>query len=123
MMEDRSYLLHIRDCLARIREYASEGREAFFADSKTQDAIIRNLEVIGEAAKNLSLTTREAWPDVPWKRIGGMRDLLIHHYFGVKLETVWEVIEQDVPRLQDSVDRMLKAGGSKSAPPSRPVDR
>ena len=109
MRDDRSYLLHIRDCLARIRQYARDGRHAFLADAKTQDAIIRNLEVIGEASKKVSGTTREAWPDVPWKQMAGMRDLLIHHYFGVKLETVWEVVEQEIPRLQGFVEQMLSS--------------
>lgn len=109
MRDDRAYLLHIRDCLDRIGKYAGEGRDAFFSDAKTQDAIIRNLEVIGEANKRISATTREAWPEVPWKQMAGMRDLLIHHYFGVKLETVWEVVEREVPRLRSSLERMISA--------------
>ena len=94
MKDDRVYLLHIRDCLERIAHYTLDGRDAFFADTKTQDAVIRNFEVIGEAVKNLSQTYKNAHPDVPWKRIAGLRDLLIHRYFGVKLDTVWKVIEE-----------------------------
>ena len=109
MRDDRSYLLHIRDCLDRIGDYAREGRDAFFADAKTQDAIIRNLEVIGEASKKVFAKTREAWPEVPWKQVAGMRDQLIHHYFGVKLETVWEVVDREMPKLRSSVERMISA--------------
>ena len=107
MKDDRVYLMHIRDCLTRIAEYTQDGREAFFADTKTQDAVIRNLEVIGEAVKNLSQAHRDAHPDIPWKRIAGLRDLLIHRYFGVKLDTVWEVIERELPNLRQAIERML----------------
>ena len=107
MTDDRAYVLHIHDALERIRKYAAEGRAHFLHDTKTQDAIIRNLEVVGEAAKNVSPKTRAAWPDIPWKRMGGMRDLLIHHYFGIKLDTVWEVVEQEVPRLAEMIDGVL----------------
>jgi uncharacterized protein with HEPN domain len=88
MKDDRVYLLHIRDAAARALDYSSAGRDAFFADAKTQDAVIRNIEVIGEATKNLSEGLRTTRPDIPWKRIAGMRDTLIHRYFGVKLELV-----------------------------------
>ncbi|MEE9295487.1 MAG: DUF86 domain-containing protein [Phycisphaerae bacterium] len=108
MKDDRVYLLHIRDCLGRICGYTAEGRAAFFADTRTQDAVIRNFEVIGEAVKNLSQDYKDTHPAVPWKRIAGMRDLLIHHYFGIKLETVWDVIEREVPQLQETIERMLE---------------
>ena len=108
MKDDRVYLMHIRDCLTRIAEYTEGGREAFFADTKTQDAVIRNLEVIGEAVKNLSQAHRDAHPDIPWKRIAGLRDLLIHRYFGVKLDTVWEVIERELPNLGQAIEQMLR---------------
>lgn len=108
MKDDRIYLLHIRDCLERIVEYTCEGRDAFFADTKTQDAVIRNFEVIGEAVKSLSHAHRDAHPDIPWKRIAGLRDLLIHRYFGVKLETVWEVIERELSGLRAVIGEMLE---------------
>ena len=108
MKDDRIYLLHIRDCLERIVEYTRQGRDAFFADTKTQDAVIRNFEVIGEAVKSLSQAHKDAHPDIPWKRIAGLRDLLIHRYFGVKLETVWEVIERELPRLRAAIGEMLE---------------
>ncbi len=108
MREDRVYLMHIRDCLARIFEYTSEGRDAFLADTKTQDAVIRNLEIIGEAVKNLSKPYKDAHAGIPWKRIAGMRDLLIHRYFGVKLDIVWDVIEKELVEFQAGIERMLE---------------
>ena len=113
MKDDRVYLSHIRDCLERIGQYVADGRTEFFADTKTQDAVIRNLEVIGEAAKNVSAKTREAWPEAPWKRMAGMRDTLIHHYFGIKLETVWNVVEKEVPRLREMIERMIQSENAK----------
>ena len=81
----------------------SKGREAFIKDRKTQDAVIRNLEIIGEAVKQLpaELTGRHA--DIPWKNIAGMRDQLIHHYFGVNLELVWGVVENRLDQLEKAV--------------------
>lgn len=107
MKDDRVYLLHIRDCLERIRQYTQAGREAFIADGKTQDAVLRNLEVIGEAAKNTSSAYKGAHPEVPWKRVAGLRDLLIHRYFGVNLDIVWAVVEQEAPRLRAAIEAML----------------
>jgi len=104
---DRTYLLHIRDCIRNISDDTAGGRDAFLADRKTQDAVIRNLEVIGEAAKNLSASLTDDHPDIPWKQIAGMRDVLIHHYFGVKLETVWEVVVKDLPALNEKVAELL----------------
>ena len=74
-----------------------------------QDAVIRNLEVIGEAVKGLSTDLRNANPDIPWQRIAGMRDVLIHHYFGVKLETVWQVLVEHLPNLKSRVNDLLEA--------------
>ena len=107
MKEDRVYLLHIRDAAELIAEYAGSGHDAFLADRKTQDAVIRNLEIIGEAVKNLSDALKATHLDIPWKQIAGMRDVLIHHYFGVKLETVWVVVETHLPVLRSKVEELL----------------
>jgi hypothetical protein len=77
------------------------------ASRMVQDATIRNLEVIGEAVKGLSEQTRSRAPGVPWRRIAGMRDQLIHHYFGVDLEVVWRVVEAELGPLRQAVDRLL----------------
>lgn len=108
MKDDRVYLQHVRDAIARIRDYTAGGREAFFADPRTQDAVIRNLEIIGEAVKQVSETTRASRSDVPWKLIAGMRDILIHQYFGVKLELVWQVVESNLDALAEAVTHLLE---------------
>ena len=104
---DRLFLQHIIDAIADIEAFTAAGREAFMADRKTQSAVVRQLEIIGEAVKNLgtSLTGRET--GVPWRQIAGTRDRLIHGYFKVDLDAVWSMIEQDLPALRDSVIRIL----------------
>ena len=112
MKDDRIYLLHIRDAIRQIVEYTAIEKEVFFADRKTQDAVVRNLEIIGEATKRVSITLKQAHPDVAWKPIAGMRDKLIHDYFGVNVQLVWEVVERDLPVLYEKVMSVLKPLGS-----------
>lgn len=112
MKDDRVYLEHIRDALARVVEYCSDGRDGFFRDRRTQDAVVRNLEIVGEAAKRISVATRDSSPDIPWKVIAGMRDKLIHEYFGVNLEIVWLVVEKDLPVLWRQIDGLLGDAGA-----------
>lgn len=86
---ERLYLTDILDAIDKALAYTREGRDAFFADPKTQDAVVRNLEIIGEVAKRLAPGTRRAHPDIPWPDIVGMRDRVIHGYFNVNLQVVW----------------------------------
>ena len=112
MSGDRIYLLHMSDAIRRITAYAADGEEAYHRDERTQDAILRNLEVIGEATKHLSDELRDQWPDVPWRRMAGMRDRLIHGYFGVDLDLVWQVVRQHLPDLAVQIGRILEETGS-----------
>ncbi len=81
---DRTYLLHIRDATQKIESYSSIGRPEFMAKSHGKDAIIRRLEIIGGASKRLSGELRTANPEIPWRRISGLRDVLIHNYMGIQ---------------------------------------
>lgn len=102
MKDDRLYLVHMIECGERIQSYTEEGQGAFLRDRKTQDAVVRNFEVIGEAAKRVSQATRNRAPNVPWARIAGFRDVLIHQYAGVDLAELWKRVEQDLsPLLRD----------------------
>lgn len=112
MKDDRVYLAHVRDAIARILKYTSQGKSEFDRDDKTQDAVVRNLEIIGEAVKNISVELREKHGEIPWRRLAGMRDKLIHEYFGVNLAIVWEVVEQEIPKLGAQVDEILKGLGN-----------
>src|ERR1700741_3844559 len=82
--------------------------DQFIKDEKTKDAVIRNLEVIGEAAKNIPSTIKEKHPDINWKAISGMRDKLIHEYFGVSFPIVWETIKSDLPFFKAGIKEVLK---------------
>ena len=114
MRDDRVYVLHIRDAVRRILDYTAAGRDAFLSDQMIQDAAVRNLEVIGEAAKNLSPGFRDAHAEIPWKPMAGMRDRLIHEYFGVDLELVWQVVERELPEIASRIDSILEPSGSDS---------
>jgi uncharacterized protein with HEPN domain len=105
--DDRVYLAHIRDAIHDIEQYAAAGRDAFMGDRMRQDAIVRKLEIIGEAVKHLSEETRQRRPGIPWRRIAGMRDRLTHDYFGVDLALVWAVVERDLADLRAAVDALL----------------
>ena len=107
MKDDHAYLLHILDAADQALLYASEGEANFKSDRKTRDAVLRNLEVIGEAAKNVSRESRRRHPGVPWKRITGLRDIIIHQYFGVNYPRVWEVLTVDLPPLRDQIQSLL----------------
>ncbi len=92
----------IAEAVERILSYTSEMTYSeFISDIRTQDAVIRNLEILGEAVKNLPPSFTEQYPEVPWRFIAGMRDKLIHHYFGVSLEIVWETAQSDIPVLRE----------------------
>lgn len=108
--DERLYLDDIVHAIDRILTYTSDGRDAFFADPRTQDAVIRNLEIVGEAIRGVSPHTREAHPDVPWKQIAGTRDRVIHGYFTVDLEIVWEIVEKELMELRRRIVAILESG-------------
>lgn len=105
-MDERARLLHAIEAVDAIQRYTADGREAFFTDSKTQDAVIRNIEVLGQAVKGISDATRALEPEVPWRKIAGMRDVLIHEYFGVELGLVWDVVENELPVLRPQLEHL-----------------
>lgn len=108
----RDYGDYLNDILDAIDETAefTEGMsfEAFARDRKTINAVVRSLEVLGEAAKRIPDDLRAQWPDVPWKRMAGMRDKLIHEYFGVDLSIVWTVIKDELPPIRPEIERLLR---------------
>lgn len=115
MKDERTYLLHAIAAIDAIQSYTVDGREAFFTDGKTQDAVIRNIEIIGQAVKGISDDTHALDTTVPWRQIAGMRDKLIHEYFGVDLALVWDVVERELPGLRprlESLSQHLAKGSS-----------
>jgi len=109
--DDRLYLHHMLERCQRITRFIKPGREAFLASEELQDAVIRNVEVIGEAAKRVSARTRTQLSQLDWKAICGMRDVLIHDYIGVDLIEVWNVAADRIPELQVVLEQYLTGEG------------
>lgn len=107
MKRDLAYLSHIRDAIRRIREYTHGGQAAFMGSTLIQDAVIRNLEIIGEATKALSPEFRAQHPNIPWSSMAGMRDVLIHGYMGVDLKIVWDVVSARLNPIVDGIEQLL----------------
>ncbi len=82
--------------------------EVFLKNADLNDAIIRRLEIIGEATKNIPLSFRKKFPDIEWQKIAGLRDKLIHHYFGVDLKAIWKVVKDDLPKLKENIKEIIK---------------
>ena len=110
MRDDSVYLKHIRDSIAKVETYTAAGRTLFFQDTMIQDAVIRNLEVIGEAVRNLSPEFKRQHPELPWRSIAALRNVLIHEYFGVDLEIVWRIVQRRLPALKRHIETFLDRG-------------
>ncbi len=106
--KDIIYLRHILEVIQRIEQSVEKvSEDEFKGNLDLVDATVRRIEIIGEATKNLSDPFKEQHPEVPWKKIAGMRDVLIHAYFSVDLQAIWKVIEKDLPELKKSIQRFL----------------
>jgi uncharacterized protein with HEPN domain len=105
--DPRVYLAHIMECIQKIERFTQIGREIFLHDELVQDAVLRNFMVIGEAAKRLDDVYRADHPQIPWRAIAGLRDVLIHQYEGVDMEKVWTIVEKDLPGLEKSIIELL----------------
>lgn len=108
MKGDEIYLRHIVDAIEKIDSYVSVGRETFMHTPHWQDAVIRQLEIIGEATKRLSKKLRSQYDKIPWRRIAGLRDVLIHNYMGVDMTAVWEITQKDLPPLKGEIQVILR---------------
>jgi uncharacterized protein with HEPN domain len=105
--DPRVYLAHIMECIQKIERYTQDGKVRFLEDELICDAVLRNFEVIGEAAKRLDDSYRASHPEIPWRAIAGLRDVLIHQYEGVDLKKVWAIVEKDLPGLKQSIAGLL----------------
>jgi uncharacterized protein with HEPN domain len=101
--DDGLYLAHVEECLDRIDEYTAEGRDAFFGSTMIQDSVLRNLHTLSESMQRISESLKTRHPDVPWRDLVGFRNVIVHNYLGIDLDTIWEVVEDQLPRLRREV--------------------
>ncbi len=103
----RVYLDDIRESIAKIEEYTDNVTENdFFENTQLQDSVVRRLEIIGEAVKNIPQEFKDKYPNIPWRDIAGTRNILIHEYFGVNIERVWLVVKNDLPDLKIKIEKV-----------------
>jgi len=107
MRDDRERLLDMLEAIERIQKYTAKGRESFEEDELIQTWVIHHLEIIGEASRSLSAQLKQEHPETPWSEIAGMRNILVHHYFGVDASAIWNAVDRDLPSLKRQVEVML----------------
>ena len=111
MRSERERLLDILEAIERIEKYAIQGKEAFEEDELIQNWMVNHITMIGEACRSLPDDFQARHAEIPWADIIGMRNILIHHYFGIDLDAVWAVIENDIPDLKVEIEVLLKQLG------------
>lgn len=105
--DPRVYLAHILECAQKIERYTKSGEKEFRNDTMLQDAVIRNFEIIGEAAKRVPQAYRKAHSQVPWRLMAGFRDVLIHAYEGIDLNRLWQIVRHDLPAVKEAIEKLL----------------
>lgn len=111
MKDERLYLIHILECLSRIEQYTADGEEWFMRDTKTQDAVLRNLQTLAESTQRISRELKAAHTEIDWVRVAGFRNVLVHEYLGINLARVWEIIQHGLPELKQHVAAILRELG------------
>jgi len=103
----RVFLDDILEAVTKAKEYtAGFSEEQFCADRRTVEAVVWNLQIIGEAAKNIPEEIRSRYPDVPWRDMAGLRNIIVHQYFGIKLDLIWKVVQNDLPLIEVRIREM-----------------
>lgn len=100
MNRDEFYCRHILECISRISEYTVAGETAFIEDGKTQDAVVRNLQILAESTQRISDGVKSLHPEIEWKAIAGFRNVLVHNYLGLDPVEVWRIVANDLPVLR-----------------------
>jgi len=108
--DDSVYLLHIMDAFVQIERYTDGvSHDDFMENSLLQDGVIRQLEIMGEASRSLSEDIRNDYPHIPWRQMIGLRNRMIHAYFNVNLQIIWEIVKGDIPDLKQKMKQLLDA--------------
>jgi uncharacterized protein with HEPN domain len=103
MKDDRLYLAHIQDCIDHILLFISDGKDAFLAERKTQDAVLRNPHTLSESVRRVSTDTKFKYPEVPWREISAFRNVVVHDYLGIELERIWDIVQRDHTILKNQI--------------------
>ncbi|MGC8638043.1 MAG: DUF86 domain-containing protein [Athalassotoga sp.] len=102
-------MIDIVESIRYIKRYTLNlNEEEFYQSEQIQDAVLRRLEIIGEATKNISDDFKDQFPQLPWKEMAGIRDVIIHDYFGINLRRIWLTVKQDLPTLETLIEEVLK---------------
>jgi uncharacterized protein with HEPN domain len=107
MRDDREKLLDIKEAIENVQKYASRGEDVFRKDELIQTWILHHIQILGEAAARLSDEFQEKHPEIPWFKIVGMRNILVHDYFSIDINAVWSVVENDLPVLYEQIVKLL----------------
>ncbi len=107
MKDDKLYLIHISECIERIKNYTPNNKEIFFRDTKTQDAVLRNLHTLTESIQHISNNLKKQYPEIDWRAISAFRNVVVHDYLGIDIERVWDIINRDLSDLESKIKVIL----------------
>jgi len=108
LTDDRLYLIHILECIERIELYTSEGKISFFVDTRTQDAVTRNLQTLTESTQRISTRLKAEHPEIDWTNLSAFRNVVVHNYLGVDSIQIWGIVEQDLPVLKSQIQSIVQ---------------
>lgn len=108
MKDDRLYLIHIRECIERIEQYTLGGKDAFFTDIKTQDAVLHVLQTLAESTQRFSDALKASHPEVDWRNISAFRNVVVHGYLSIDLKQIWDIVETDLPDLKAKFEAIMR---------------